>query len=266
MAEARLDTEIFERGLCKSRERAKQLIKNGNVTVDGKVCRKPAYRVSRDSDISVTGDVHRYVGRGGLKLEKAVEYFNIDLNGKVCLDIGASTGGFTDCMLQNGASLVFALDVGHSQLDEKLLSDSRVVNMEKTNIRETSVSDFSSEIEFISTDVSFISLKLVLPKIKEILKEGGSSVVLVKPQFEAGKSGLSKNGIVKEPKVHRQILSDLLVFADNCGFSVSGICVSPVRGGSGNSEYLMYLKHKAENPDTVPYNIDKLIIEALGKK
>ena len=169
-------------------------------------------------------------------------------------------------MLQNGASLVFALDVGHSQLDEKLISDSRVVNMEKTNIRETSASDFSSEIEFISTDVSFISLKLVLPKIKELLKEGGSSVVLVKPQFEAGKSGLSKNGIVKEPKVHRQILSELLVFADNCGFSVLGICVSPVRGGSGNSEYLMYLKHKYEDSDTVSYNIDELIIEALGKK
>lgn len=266
MSEKRLDIEVYERGLCKSRERARQLIRNGHVTVGGKICTKPAYPVSEESDISVEGDIHGYVGRGGLKLEKALKYFNIDLSGRVCLDIGASTGGFTDCMLQNGASLVFALDVGHSQLDEKLLSDSRVINMEKTNIRESVSADFNSEIEFISADVSFISLKLVLPKINELLKEGGSSVVLVKPQFEAGKSGISKNGIVKDPKVHRQILSDLSAFADGCGFCVSGICVSPVKGGSGNSEYLMYLRHKNENPDTVPYSTDQLIIEALGKK
>lgn len=266
MPEIRLDTEIFERGLCKSRERARQLVKNGKVLVDGKVCLKPAASVSAESNIEITGDIHSYVGRGGLKLEKAVAQFSIDLDNVVCLDIGASTGGFTDCMLRNGASKVYALDVGHSQLDESLLNDSRVVNMEKTNIRDSVAVDFDMQPGFIATDVSFISLKLVLPKIKELLADNGSSVVLVKPQFEAGKSNLSKNGIVKDPKVHRQVLSDISVFADSCGLAVSGLCVSPVKGGTGNSEYLMYLKHKNESNNSVLFNIDELVKEALRKQ
>ncbi len=266
MAEIRLDAELFRRGLCKSRERARQLIKNGNVTVDGKQCSKPAASVSEESVIEITGDIHGYVGRGGLKLEKALNEFRIDINGAVCLDIGASTGGFTDCMLQNGASLVFALDVGHSQLDPKLLDDSRVINMEKTNIRDSVVSDFSKPLAFIATDVSFISLKLVLPKIKELLADGGSAVVLIKPQFEAGKSGLNKNGIVKDPKVHRQVISEITVFADQCGFCISGICVSPVKGGTGNSEYLMYLKHRTEGCLSAVFSTDELVKEALRKQ
>jgi len=263
MPENRLDTETYERGLCKSRERARQLIKNGNVTVDGTVCTKPAYKVSEENFIEVTGEIHSYVGRGGLKLEKAVEVFEIKLDNAVCLDIGASTGGFTDCMLRNGASKVYALDVGHSQLDEMLLCDSRVVNMEKTNIRESVISDFDMPIDFIATDVSFISLKLVIPKIKELLNSGGSAVVLLKPQFEAGKSNLNKNGIVRDPKVHRQIVTDITSFAELCGFRISGICVSPVKGGSGNSEYLVYLKHKTEDSTSVVFNTDELVKEAL---
>lgn len=266
MSENRLDTETYERGLCKSRERARQLIKNGNVTVDGVVCTKPAFKVTEENFIEVTGEVHSYVGRGGLKLEKAVETFHISLEDAVCLDIGASTGGFTDCMLRNGASKVYALDVGHSQLDEMLLCDSRVVNMEKTNIRESVVSDFDMPIDFIATDVSFISLKLVLPKIKELLKDGGAAVVLLKPQFEAGKQNLNKNGIVKEPKVHRQIITDMTSFAELCGFCLSGICVSPVKGGSGNSEYLMYLRHRDENSISVTFSTDELVNEALRKQ
>lgn len=266
MPENRLDLEMTERGLCKSREHAKQLIKSHKVTVDGRVCEKPSRTVTDETEIAVTGDVHRYVGRGGLKLEKAVDLFKINLNGKVCLDIGASTGGFTDCMLQNGASLVYALDVGHSQLDEKLIHDSRVINMEKTNIRETSTETFNKKIDFIATDVSFISLKLVLPKINELLSDSGRAVVLIKPQFEAGKSNLSKTGIVRDRRVHRQILSDITDFAANLGFTVSGVCVSPVRGGSGNSEYLMYLSNKKDISDKVYYDIDELVNEALRKE
>lgn len=266
MPDNRLDSETYERGLCKSRERARQLIKNGNVTVDGKVCTKPAMKVSVENFIEVTGEIHSYVGRGGLKLEKAYEVFGINTENAVCLDIGASTGGFTDCMLRNGASKVFALDVGHSQLDEVLLCDSRVVNMEKTNIRESSVSDFDGPVDFIATDVSFISLKLVLPKIKELLKDSGSAVALLKPQFEAGKSNLNKNGIVREPKVHRQIINDMTAFADLCGFCLCGICVSPIKGGTGNSEYLIYLKHKNENSVPVSFSTDELVNEALRKQ
>lgn len=266
MADNRLDVEVYERGLCRSRERARQLVKDGKVTVDGRVCTKPSASVSSENRIEVTGDIHCYVGRGGLKLEKAVKEFDIDLNGAVCLDIGASTGGFTDCMLQNGAALVYALDVGHSQLDDKLCSDVRVVNMEKTNIRDSVVSDFSRPLSFIATDVSFISLKLVLPKIKELLADNGSAVVLLKPQFEAGKSNLNRNGIVKEPKVHRQIISDMTAFADQNGFCILGICVSPIKGGTGNSEYLLYLKHKSEGNISVLFSTDELVKEALRKQ
>lgn len=261
----RIDIMLFEKGMCKSRERAKQLIRNGNVTVNGSVCLKPSLAVDENADIQVNGDIHRYVGRGGLKLEKAVSVFGISLEGCVCLDIGASTGGFTDCMLQNGAKLVYALDVGHSQLDPELLADSRVVNMEKTNIRNTLISDFSENIDFIAADVSFISIKLFLPKIKELLSGNGSAVVLVKPQFEAGRENLNKQGIVKNSAVHRHILNDITVFAAEIGFHVSGLCVSPIKGGTGNSEYLMYLEHFAENNSMYRYNIDELVNEALKK-
>ncbi|WP_044974429.1 TlyA family RNA methyltransferase [Ruminococcus sp. HUN007] len=266
MSDNRLDVELFERGLCRSRERARQLIKNGFVTVDGRTCAKPAFTVTDENVLEVTGEDHSYVGRGGLKLEKAVSAFEIDLKGRVCLDIGASTGGFTEVMLSGGAAEVYALDVGHGQLAPELASDERVVNMENTNIRETVVNDFKKQPDFIATDVSFISLKLVLPKIKEILSENGEAVVLIKPQFEAGKSNLNKKGVVKDPKVHRQVISDLTKFASVCGFCVSGICVSPIKGGTGNAEYLMYLKHTGGNCVPVSFSADELVREALGKE
>lgn len=265
MENIRLDAVMYERGMCKSRERARQLIKNGMVTVNGKVCTKPAYSVSDETKIEVTGDIHRYVGRGGLKLEKAISEFKIILDGAVCLDIGASTGGFTDCMLQSGAARVYALDVGHSQLDESLACDPRVINIENTNIRNSSKDDFPDIIDFIATDVSFISLKLVLPKIKEILAESGQAAVLLKPQFEAGRSNIGKSGIVSDPRVHKNIISDMLAFCDAQGLCVCGFCVSPVKGGSGNSEYLMHLKHKNDNSINGIFDTDSLVKQALGK-
>ena len=264
MFESRLDVELFQRELCRSRERARQLIKNGNVSVDGKVCTKPSYTVNDQSNIIVTGDIHRYVGRGGLKLEKAVSYFNLNISDCVCLDIGASTGGFTDCMLQIGALKVYALDVGHSQLDASLIDDDRVINLENTNIRESHTDDFADRIDFIATDVSFISLRLVLPKIKELLSPEGEAVVLIKPQFEAGKDNIGKAGLVKSPSVHRQILNDITDFAGKEGFVVYDLCVSPVKGGSGNSEYLMHLKFT--DAGKKEFNIDELINEALRKE
>lgn len=266
MSENRLDAEMISRGLCKSRERARQMIKNGKVSVDGKLCEKPAFKVNEKTEIKLNGDIHDYVGRGGLKLERAVSLFNPLIEGKVCLDIGASTGGFTECMLRNGAVKVYALDVGHSQLDPSLRDDDRVVNMEKTNIRDTSKINFDSPINFIATDVSFISLKLVLPKIKELLAENGQAVVLIKPQFEAGKQNISKTGIVRDIKVHRQVLSDITVFAENTGFEIAGLCVSPVKGGSGNIEYLMYLKHISDENNKKIYDIFALVEEAFKKE
>ncbi len=266
MSDSRIDKELLSRGLVRSREYASKLIKSGNVTVNGKVCTKPSFSVSENDILEVTAEIHGYVGRGGLKLEKALDVFNIDLKDRICLDIGASTGGFTDCMLQNGAQKVYALDVGHSQLDIKLLSDSRVVNMEKTNIRTAEQSLFDDRIDFIATDVSFISLKYVIPKISELLCEKGEACVLIKPQFEAGKENISKNGIVKSASVHKTILNDMLSFAGKNGLTPFGIDVSPIKGGSGNSEYLMYMKKNCECPGSFFSDVDMLVEKALKRK
>ncbi len=266
MDEKRLDQELFARDLARSREYARKLIKNGNVKVNGKVCSKPAFCVSETDVLEITAEIHGYVGRGGLKLEKALKIFKIDLSDRICLDIGASTGGFTDCMLQNNAKKVYALDVGHSQLDESLINDFRVVNMEKTNIRTADISLFDDRIDFIATDVSFISLKLVIPKIYELLCENGEACVLIKPQFEAGKENISKNGIVKKSSVHKNILNDMLLFSKENGMAPLGLDVSPVRGGSGNSEYLMYLKKNGECNAALFADIDELVEKALKKE
>ena len=266
MSENRLDQELFARGLAKSREYARKLIKNGNVTVNGKVCTKPAFCICETDIPEVTAEICSYVGRGGLKLEKALKVFNINLSGYICLDIGASTGGFTDCMLQNGAKKVYALDVGHSQLDESLKNDIRVVNMEKTNIRTADISLFDDRIDFIATDVSFISLKLVIPKIYELLSEKGEACVLIKPQFEAGKENISKNGIVRKPSVHKSILNDMLFFAKENKMTPMGLDVSPIKGGSGNTEYLMYLKKDSEISKAFFEDIDELVEKALKKE
>ena len=230
--------------MVKSRSAAAEMIKSGSISVNGSVITKPSFTVNDGDSVFITGEVLKYVGRGGLKLEKAIDFFSIDLSGRTCLDIGASTGGFTDCMLQNGAKLVYAVDVGTDQLDEKLRADSRVISMEKTDIR--NVGDSIPAVDFISIDVSFISLKLVLPSAKAHLKRGGCAVALIKPQFEAGKASLNKKGVVRDEKIRNRICSEISDFAASIGFTVGNIIISPITGGDGNTEYLIYLLNEGE--------------------
>lgn len=239
----RLDALLVKKGLCTSRERAKELIQNGQVTVDGRPAKKVSEQVPEDAELSVTGETLKYVSRGGLKLEKAVSFFSLDVKGAVCMDIGASTGGFTDVLLQNGAAKVYAVDVGRDQLHEKLKKDSRVISMEQTNIRYLNSEDIDGTVfDFICCDASFISLTLILPVIKDFLKEGGKSVCLIKPQFEAGKQRLGKNGVVKNPKVHEDIKKEITAFSETIGLKVRGITESPVKGPEGNTEFLMLVE------------------------
>ena len=241
----RLDVIIFEKGLSKSRSNSKDLIKNGLVSVNGKVCQKPSFVVSDEDEIKVSESANLFVGRGGLKLSKAIDEFSVNLKNTVCLDIGASTGGFTDCMLKNGAKKVYAVDVGEGQLDKSLRIDERVINLEKTNIKDIPAGYFSDYIDFISIDVSFISLKQVLPKARELISDNGEIIALIKPQFEAGKKNLNKNGVVKDIKTHKAVLNDIVSFSENY-FSVCGLTFSPIARKDGNIEYLIYLK-KGEN-------------------
>lgn len=258
---ARLDAELVRRGIAGSRARAAELIKNGQIKADGVVITKPSKDVSEDSHIEMEGEGLAYVGRGGLKLERALDMCGTDLTGAVCMDIGASTGGFTDCMLQRGAEKVYAVDVGHGQLAEKLLADSRVVNLEGTDIRKLDTADISPLPSFISCDVSFISLRLILPHIARFLTDGGMTAVLIKPQFEAGRENIGKNGIVKSKKVHMNILMGMTEeFAKN-GLSLRMLIPSPVKGGSGNTEYLAAAVKSDEPPFTA--DIQAVVREAL---
>ena len=237
---ARLDSELVARGIARSRERAKEMIKSGSVTVNGTQALKPSAEVGPEDEL-VSSETEQYVGRGALKLEKAVNTFGLDLTGLTCADIGASTGGFTEYMLSCGAAKVYAVDVGHGQLAQSLREDSRVVNMEGTDIRNISPDDIGGQVDFISADVSFISLKLILPKICELLKEGAHSAVLIKPQFEAGRKDIGKGGVVKDKKVHFRVLEDIDSFARTSGLTPVGYTSSPIKGGSGNIEYLVHL-------------------------
>ncbi len=238
--ETRIDIALTERKLCQSRSRAKLLITEGKVLLNGQPCRKPSVMVS-DSDVLEVEDLP-FVGRGGLKLEGALTAFPANPEGKVCLDIGASTGGFTDCMLRHGAELVYAVDVGHDQLAESLKLHPRVRNLEHTDIRNLTPDDFDLRPEFCSIDVSFISLKLILPSAFAILADSAECIALVKPQFEAGKKALNKQGVVRSEKIRKQVLSEISAFAGQTGFRVMDSCESPVQGGSGNLEYLLYLR------------------------
>ena len=233
----RLDVYLTEKGLCKSRSAAQSLIKSGGVSVNGAACTKPSREVTEPDIVEITGEQLRYAGRGGLKLEAALEQFGLDIHGKECIDIGSSTGGFTDCMLQHGAARVYAVDVGRDQLAQFLRDDPRVVSMEQTDIRTAEL----PPADFIGTDVSFISLKLILPHIYRLLKSGGRAVVLIKPQFEAGRGNLSKKGVVRDAGLRLRIRDDIAGFAEGCGFTVSGSAVSPITGGDGNVEFLMCL-------------------------
>ncbi len=260
MSKERLDSLLTIKQLMPSRERAKVAIKAGLVLVDGKKIVKPSTLVDSETEIRILGDNIGYVSRGGLKLAKALEVFPLDLHGKVGLDIGASTGGFTDCSLQNGAKKMFAVDVGHSQLAEKLRQDKRVVNMERTNIRYVTVTDLGEQVDFITIDVAFISLGKVLPVIRPLLKPTGYIVALIKPQFEAGKEYLSKRGVVRDAKVHKQVIKCLCAFAVECGYGILGLDYSPVKGPEGNIEYLLFLGMKREA--TIPLQIDELVLAA----
>jgi len=241
MAKVRLDVLLVEKGLQESRQKAQATIMSGLVFVNGQRVDKPGTGVAADAAIEVRGNTLQYVSRGGLKLEKAMQTWPIDLTGTVCMDVGASTGGFTDCMLQNGAVKVYAIDVGYGQLAWKLRSDDRVVCLERTNARYLNHEIIPDEPDFSSVDVSFISLKLILPAIAAVLKQGGHVVCLVKPQFEAGKEKVGKKGVVRDPAVHLEVLEHFVEHAKESGFTVLDITYSPIRGPEGNIEYLGYL-------------------------
>ena len=255
----RLDVLLFERGFAQSREKAKTIIMSGIVYVNGQKEDKAGsvFHDDESLEIEVRGNVLPYVSRGGLKLEKAMKTFPISLTDCVCMDIGASTGGFTDCMLQNGAKKVFAVDVGHGQLDWKLRNDPRVVCMEKTNIRYVTPEDIGGEIlQFASVDVSFISLTKVLLPIREYLTGDGEIVALIKPQFEAGREKVGKKGVVREPATHREVIQKVADYACSIGFDVLELEFSPIRGPEGNIEYLVHLKKCGRETGTQAGNVD----------
>lgn len=241
----RLDVAVFERGLAETREKAKAMIMAGSVYLNGQKALKGGVNVKETDTIEVRGTVNPYVSRGGLKLHKAVESFGLDLKDCVCMDIGASTGGFTDCMLINGAKKVYAIDVGYGQLAWKLRCDERVVNLERTNFRYVTHEQVEEDVDFASVDVSFISLKLILPVMNTLLKENGKSVCLIKPQFEAGKENIGKKGVVRDKSVHGDVVKMITDFACENGFNVIDVDFSPIKGPEGNIEYLMYIE-KAE--------------------
>lgn len=251
MAKVRLDVRMAELGLAESRQKAQAIIMSGLVFVDGKRVDKCGAAVSPEAQIEVRGKTLAYVSRGGLKLEKAMKTFPISLGGVVAMDCGASTGGFTDCMLQNGAAKVYAVDVGYGQLDWRLRNDPRVVNLERTNARYLTKNEIPELLGFVSVDVSFISLGLILPALRPLLAEGAELVCLVKPQFEAGREKVGKKGVVRDPKVHLEVLEQFLTHAAASQLTVKGITFSPVKGPEGNIEYLGWLS-AAAGEDQIP--------------
>jgi 23S rRNA (cytidine1920-2'-O)/16S rRNA (cytidine1409-2'-O)-methyltransferase len=259
----RLDVLLVERGLAPSREKAKTLIMAGDVFVNGQREDKPGTTFSEDkiTSLEVRGEKLPYVSRGGLKLEKAVKNFDFSLQDKVCMDIGASTGGFTDCMLQNGATKVYSVDVGHGQLDWKLRSDERVVCMEKTNFRYMVRDDIQDDLDFASCDVSFISLTKILLPARRLLKDGGQMVCLIKPQFEAGKEKVGKKGVVRDPKVHEEVVHRIVDYTAIAGFEVLHLDFSPIKGPEGNIEYLIHIRKDPEMNEAVSE-----LTEAEGEK
>ncbi len=256
----RLDVLLVERGLQESRQKAQTTIMSGLVFVNNQRVDKPGTAVANDAEIEVRGNVLPYVSRGGLKLEKAMKSFGLTLTGMTCADIGASTGGFTDCMLQNGAVKVYAVDVGYGQLDWKLRNDPRVVCMERTNARYLTHEQIPDELDFASIDVSFISLRLILPAVNGLLREGGHVACLVKPQFEAGREKVGKKGVVRDASVHHEVLENFLIHAKESGFTVLDITYSPIRGPEGNIEYLGYLE-KGEWVERA-FDLDALVTES----
>jgi 23S rRNA (cytidine1920-2'-O)/16S rRNA (cytidine1409-2'-O)-methyltransferase len=262
----RLDVLLFNRGLFPSREAARRSIMAGLVSRDGEVVDKPGMQVRDEDHFIVSTPEHGYVSRGGLKLKRALDAFDYSLDGQVVLDVGASTGGFTDCALQHGASKVYAVDVGYGQLAWKLRSDARVVVMERTNFRHVSAAGFEPQPDVAVMDVSFISTKLLLPKIGEVLKLGGDVLSLIKPQFEAGRGNVGKGGIVRDPDVHRQVLRDLLTFVYLNHMTCHGLDYSPIQGGDGNIEFLGWWRFSPDGPAQYSWDdaVDALVDAAWG--
>jgi len=259
----RLDLLLVRRGLCSGRERAKEEIRAGHVLVDRKAETRPARDVAEDAQIRLEGEILPYVSRGGLKLEKALEVFRVDPAGKTCVDCGASTGGFTDCLLQKGAARVYALDVGSGQLADKLRSDPRVVSMEKFNVRELQPGDLPEAPDLAVIDVSFISLRLILPPVSRVLKPDGEVLCLIKPQFEAGKAHVGKKGVVRDSAVHCRVLEELLLFFPTVGLWPVGLGWSPICGPEGNIEYLCHLRRQPAEARLEPRRIVEEAYKAL---
>lgn len=261
----RLDVLLVQKGLVPSREKAKTMIMEGNVFVDNQREDKAGTFFDPSVNIEIHGNTLRYVSRGGLKLEKAMAQFGITLDDKVCMDIGASTGGFTDCMLQNGAKKVYAVDVGYGQFAWKLRQDPRVVCMEKTNIRYVTPEDIGDALNFASVDVSFISLTKVLGPAKELLKDGGQMVCLIKPQFEAGKDKVGKKGVVRDPAVHKEVIERVILFAKSIGFGILHLDYSPIKGPEGNIEYLVHIVKDAEAESQEVIDVEAVVAAAHGE-
>ncbi len=259
----RIDVILVERGLFPSRERAKVNIMAGNVIYKDQPVLSAAFQVEEDADIYIKEDKIPFVSRGGLKLEKAIKLWNIDLSDCICMDVGASTGGFTHCMLLEGAKKVYAIDVGYGQLDWKLRQDERVINIEKCNFRYYDDSDLKENIDFASVDVSFISLKYILPNLSSYIKDGGRVVALIKPQFEAGRKDVGKGGIVTDNSVKNRVIQEVFTYAQNAGFSITGLSHSPIKGTKGNVEYIIYLLKSNQ----MEYNsIDVANVVELGEE
>ena len=259
----RLDILLVDKGIFTSRERAKANIMAGLVFVDGQRVDKAGEKVNIDADIVFKGEELKYVSRGGLKLEKAMNEFNISLKDKVCMDIGASTGGFTDCMLQNDASKVFSVDVGYGQFAWKLRTDERVVCMERTNIRYVTPEDIGEKLDFASIDVSFISLRTIMPAVKNLLKETGEVVALIKPQFEAGRDKVGKKGVVRDKEVHHEVILKIVNYLIENEFNILGLSYSPIKGPEGNREYLVYFTKDKEKESNFELSIiDNIVNES----
>lgn len=265
----RLDLYLLDRGFFPTREKARVAIMEGNVFVNNQKEDKPGTMIKEDATVEYRGEKLKYVSRGGLKLERAVEVFNIDLKDKTCIDIGASTGGFTDLMLQNGVKKVFAVDCGTNQLDYKLRTNNQVIVMENTNARYLTRKDIGDDIiDLVTVDVSFISLTKILPVIKELLRRGGEAVLLIKPQFEAGKELVEKNGVVRDKEVHKQVVKYIIKYCTNNNFCIKGLDYSPIKGPAGNIEYLLYISNINESENTLDIetdNIDEYISSIVEK-
>lgn len=251
----RADILLVNKGFFTSREKAKASIMAGEIFADGKRVDKAGDMISVNSKLEVRGKINPFVSRGGLKLEKAIKYFKIDVKDKIAMDVGASTGGFTDCLLKNGAKKVYAIDVGYGQLDWSLRNDKRVVNMERTNIRY--LNDLPDVVDIVTIDVSFISLSIVVPSIKKFLKDGGELISLIKPQFEAGREKVGKNGVVKDKSVHIEVIKKVIDVLERLSFGIHGITFSPIKGPEGNIEYLIYAKNNDTN--FIEIDVEKLV-------